>query len=231
MKIIMSKIISGLALILALNQAHAAPRLDHHALAEVIQHYLATQGKREGASAMSVSVAAPHAPIVTAFVQDKWLHQPAAQPLFQIGSITKSFIAAIILQLEADTHYHFNINEKLDRFFPQYPKWKNIKIKNLLDMTSGIPDIFSNDQLLQIYLQHPLQKQRIDVWLNILYARNLLFAPGTQYNYSNTNYFLLGRIIEHVTGHDLIRKRQAKTLCQVFNSSKDLQIIFHVAKT
>lgn len=209
----MAKLIRAICLILILNKAYAAPTLNHHALVMAIQQYLSAEGKAEGVSAMSVSVASSNKPIVSAFVEgQRGPYSSVHHPLFQIGSITKSFIAAIILQLEADPRYHFNINQRLGHFFPQYPDWQNIKIKNLLDMTSGIPDIFSNDQLLKIYLQHPLQQQNISEWLNLIYARHLLFTPGTQYSYSNTNYFLLGRIIEQVTGHSLNKEIQTRLI-------------------
>ena len=75
--------------------------------------------------------------------------------LFQIGSITKSFVTAIILQLEADPAYQFSIEDRLGKFFPKYPRWKEITIKQLMNMTSGIPSFSSTQLFLDTYQQDP----------------------------------------------------------------------------
>src|SRR3989338_5699934 len=74
----------------------------------------------------------------------KWSDLPITENnLWQIGSITKSYFSAILLQLEAESEsgklpIKFNIGQKLKQWLPQYPDWAEVSIQQLLNMTGGI---------------------------------------------------------------------------------------------
>lgn len=127
----------------------------------------------------------------------------SANNLFQIGSITKSFISVLILQLESDPSLHFNINDRLDKFLPQYKHWQSITIKQLLNMTSGITDYIESQEFITDLIANPYRERTANELIQYSYQLKTLFAPGTHYNYSNANYILLGMIIEKITGHSL----------------------------
>ena len=59
--------------------------------------------------------------------------------LFQIGSVTKSFIAVVMLQLAQERHFSLDDPHLIQQWFPEYPKWGGITLRQLLNMTSGIP--------------------------------------------------------------------------------------------
>ncbi|MBA3660790.1 MAG: beta-lactamase family protein [Gammaproteobacteria bacterium] len=120
--------------------------------------------------------------------------------LFQIGSITKSFIAAILLKLESDPRYHFSINDPVTTYFPEYPAWKDITILQLLNMTSGIPDYLQRQVFFTELIADPYRNHSLPAWISQMHRMALLFPPGTQFNYSNTNYYILGLLIERLTG-------------------------------
>ncbi|HEX3459155.1 MAG TPA: serine hydrolase domain-containing protein [Candidatus Baltobacteraceae bacterium] len=124
---------------------------------------------------------------------------PAApQQLWQIGSNTKAFTAAIILQLEAEGK--LNINQTIGQFLPQYPAWKNITIHRLLDMTSGVPGYDLVDQMLADYAAHPKRNITAAQLIAYVYPGNPHApAPTKGYAYSNTGYILAELIIEKVT--------------------------------
>lgn len=121
--------------------------------------------------------------------------------LFHIGSITKSFTSAIILQLEAQPNLHFSINDRIDKFFPQYKKWHGITVKQLMNMTSGIPEYMESQDFINDLIANPYRHRHPYELVNYAYSLN----PHVQYtfNYSNTNYILLGMIIEKLTGNSL----------------------------
>lgn len=116
--------------------------------------------------------------------------------LFRIGSITKQYTAIAILQLMEQGRIF--LQDSLQKFIKSFPgKGHTITIENLLTHTSGIVDY----QVLDFHIPNAIRidfppKQIIDS----LAVLPLGFIPGTQYSYSNSNYFILGYILEKVTG-------------------------------
>jgi D-alanyl-D-alanine carboxypeptidase len=115
--------------------------------------------------------------------------------LFQIGSNTKSFTAVAILQLEA--RGKLSIDQTLGVWLPQYPAWKNITIRQLLDMTSGLKDYLGTNAWQKAYTANPYgylsPKQLI-----ALVDPNVPLTRG--WHYTNTDYLLLELIIEKASG-------------------------------
>ena len=115
--------------------------------------------------------------------------------LWQIGSNTKAFTAVMLLQLEAEGR--LSINDTVGKWLPQYPAWRTITIKRLLDMTSGIPDFADQYAFLSAVAAAP----GTDLSAARLVAYVAGAVTGDVWNYSNTNYILAQMIIEKVT-HD-----------------------------
>jgi D-alanyl-D-alanine carboxypeptidase len=123
--------------------------------------------------------------------------------LFPIASITKSFISVVVLQLLREQK--ISLEQPIGSFFPEYTKWSKVTIRQLLNMTSGIPgngtsshkDILSGFSKKQLH-GYILPRRLVD----LAYQRAMLFKPGQQYNYSNTNYVLLGMLIGKLTDQD-----------------------------
>lgn len=177
-------------------------------LKDVLQTYLKDRGKAEHISAASLSISfAPNSPEVTVAAGTTTIGGNAPvtpSTLFQIGSNTKAFTSAIILQLESEGK--LRITDPLGRFLPQYPLWKNIEIRRLMDMTSGIPT-YDNDPAFQRYWgTHPNHQFSKPELVAAVYHSKMLKG----YNYSNTGYILLEMIAEKVTGQsypDLLQAR------------------------
>ncbi|MGB6976890.1 MAG: serine hydrolase domain-containing protein, partial [Gammaproteobacteria bacterium] len=117
--------------------------------------------------------------------------------LFQIGSITKTFIAAIVLQL-AETN-KLNLDDKLGKWLPEYPRWKKITIRNLISHTSGVYNYTHGKSFDNSLRNNPGKYWSLSELVNIAYQHADLFKPGYRYQYTNTDYVLLGLIIEKVT--------------------------------
>ena len=115
--------------------------------------------------------------------------------VFRIASITKQFTAIAILQLMEQGK--LDLKDEITRFLPDYPtQGAKITIEHLLTHTSGIRDYTSIKDTVQRGKMDFTPAEMISYFQN----QPMRFAPGTRYEYSNSNYFLLGYIIEKITG-------------------------------
>ena len=123
--------------------------------------------------------------------------------LFQIGSITKTFTATIIYQLIQERK--FQLADPLSHWLPQYPRWKEITIKDLLWHTSGIADYTHGKDFDELLKKETSKVWTLDELANIAYHHPDLSKPGKKYHYTNTDYILLGMLIEKMTRKTLIQ--------------------------
>ncbi len=117
-----------------------------------------------------------------------------ASALWQIGSNTKAFTAVIILQLEAE--HKLSISDPLGKWLPQYPAWRHITIRQLLDMTSRIPDYLFQPAFDTTFAANPAT--RFTAARLVSYVAGLPLGPAG-WHYTNTDYILAQMIIEKVT--------------------------------
>ena len=130
---------------------------------------------------------------------------------FRIGSITKMFTAAVIIQLAEDNV--LTLDDPLALWLPevadQLPYGDQITLRHLLTHTSGLfnvveheayyADIFTEmvvDEEAGIVTLDCVQRDPHDTLARYVYGKDAQFEPGTQWRYSNTNYTLLGMVIE-----------------------------------
>ena len=114
---------------------------------------------------------------------------------FEIGSITKQFTAACIMQLvEAGK---LSLDDHLGTFVSDYFVGRGVTVRELLAQQSGVPEYLEGPDAVAAAGTQPATYATL---LARVSAMPLEFAPGTRYKYSNTNYILLGRIVEVVSG-------------------------------
>ena len=113
---------------------------------------------------------------------------------YRLGSVTKSFTAAAILQQVE--RGKLSLDDTLGKFFPEYAEWKAIRVRQLLNHTSGIPDYTSVGDAFSGTAAEDIP---IDSIVGFVRGRPPQFDPGTKWSYSNTNYVLLGMILERVS--------------------------------
>ena len=116
------------------------------------------------------------------------------QTIFQLGSITKQFTAAVILKLQEEKK--LSVWDKLSKYFPGYPKGDSITIEQLLTHTSGIYNYTNDGNFMTNEVTKPANREKI---MALFRDKPLDFSPGTSWSYSNSGYSLLGYIIEDVT--------------------------------
>lgn len=118
--------------------------------------------------------------------------------LFEIGSITKSFTAVAILHLEAAGK--LNIDDTIGKWLPQYPAWKDVTIRRLLDMTSPIPGYDNQASIGKIMGNDPGHVFTPEELVASAYPHDGEPKPVSGWTYSNTNYILAQMIIEKASG-------------------------------
>ena len=113
---------------------------------------------------------------------------------FRIGSVTKMFTSVMILQLQEEGK--LSISDKLSKYYPEFPSADKISIKNMLYHESGIHN-FTDEEEYFNYMESPQTREEM---LSRMLSYPLDFNPGEKHSYSNSNYVLLGYIIEQATG-------------------------------
>ena len=139
-----------------------------------------------------------------------WEIPNAPEARYRIGSVTKQFTAALILQLaEAG---EIRLDAPISRYLPGYPAAQSVvTVHHLLSHTSGVPEHTIRPEFQDI-MRDPIAPED---FLEVFSGRPLDFEPGTAYNYSNSGYILLGVVIERVTGQpyaEALRQRVLEPL-------------------
>ena len=120
----------------------------------------------------------------------------------KIGSITKTIIGTVMLQVIGEPEFDVSLDDTLDRWYPEFPEASKITVRMLLNHSSGIGE--SGQPQVDRICSDPYAIPTPDELIaNGAATPRADFAPGGGFEYANTNYFLLGGILEQVTGADL----------------------------
>ncbi len=142
-------------------------------------------------------------PAIEAFA-GKVGRDPDARPvdqdtLYQMGSTSKSFTAAVVLKLEATGK--LSIDDTLEKWLPEYPAWKDVTIRRLLNMTSGIPNYSETEWMSRVWAQEPMRAFSLKELVDAAYPSATNQLPTNKgYHYTNTNYVLAAMIAEKASG-------------------------------
>ena len=119
--------------------------------------------------------------------------------LFQMGSTSKSFTAAVTLKLEAAGT--LSLDDTVGQWLSEYPAWQDVNIRRLLNMTSGIPNYSETEAMSRIWVEEPQRDLSAEELVRMAYTISSNKLPlTTGYHYSNTNYILASMIAEKASG-------------------------------
>ncbi len=197
--------------------AHAAPKpadmqqaaqklLDEHA-----HHYQ----DLEYFSGAALSIAIPGETIRNFYTgkisHDSNSENVSASTLFQIGSITKSFTAVIMLQLEKEKV--LKLEDTLGMHLPRYDKWAKVPLHQLLNMTSGLPNYSDTPLLNTVEAKNPAAVWSNESLIEFVYPKDSFSPPlKSGYFYSNTGYVLMDMMISTLTKHSYKDELLARTV-------------------
>ncbi len=123
---------------------------------------------------------------------------------FRIGSVTKQFTAAAILKLREDDK--LDTSDRLSKFFPVFPRGDEVTLHHLLSHTSGIHSYTSDPGFLK-GVTKPVKAAEL---VEQISKAPFDFEPGERFKYSNSDYFLLGLIVEKVSGRSYVEYLEDK---------------------
>lgn len=119
----------------------------------------------------------------------------------RVGSITKTFTGTLILQLaEAGK---LSLDDPIEKYVPGVPNGSRISLRQLANMTSGVASYTRSTKFNDVYFAKPETIFDPATLLAVGISESPLFEPGARFDYSNTNFILLGMVIEKVSGETI----------------------------
>ncbi|MGK5544067.1 serine hydrolase domain-containing protein [Streptomyces sp. URMC 127] len=144
------------------------------------------------------------------------------QDRLRAGSLTKPFVATVLLQLTAEPQYGLSIDDTVDTWLPGMVRGngndgRRITLRQLLQHTSGLYDYIKDDAFRAKFTGKAFFAHRYDgatprELLRTGLAHPPLFTPGADWSYSNTNYILAGMVIEKATGNSYAAEAQRRII-------------------
>lgn len=208
-------------------RSQVAPTVQRSApLAERVEEYMQA-AVRSAHFSGSVLIARDGVPLVSrsyGMANYELLTPNTAATRYNLGSVAKQFTATLIMQLQEAGK--LRVTDSVCRYVANCPEaWKLVTLRQLLSHTSGIPN----------YSQLPNWDEELagrtytrSALVALFRALPLEFAPGTKYRYSNSGYFLLGMVIERVTGrsyHEVLRSNITEKLGMLQTSYCDSRLL------
>jgi D-alanyl-D-alanine carboxypeptidase len=197
-------VLAGAGMAVFATTAFAAEPSEVGKVQAALDAWLAAQGPIEKVTGIAAYISfGATGPAIEAFA-GKMGRDPDSGPvdqdtLYQMGSTSKSFTVAVILQLEAAGK--LSIDDPLGKWLPEYPAWKDVTIRHLLNMTSGIPNYSETEWMSKAWAKEPMRDFTFKELVDAAYPSATNQLPVSKgYFYSNTNYVLAGMIAEKATG-------------------------------
>ncbi|WP_077796195.1 serine hydrolase [Streptomyces sp. JHA26] len=145
---------------------------------------------------------------------------PRADDRFRVGSITKTFVATVMLQLEAEGK--LSLDDTVDHWLPGLVTGNGndgsgIRLRQLLNHTSGIYSYTDDEDFKRREFGTDFLRHRYDTWtprriVRLAMTHRPVFAPGDDWSYSDTNYVIASMVIQRATGHSYAHEIEQRIL-------------------
>ena len=147
---------------------------------------------------------------------------------YRIASVTKAFVSALILQLEAEGK--LDIDDPVEKYLPHVvPNGSVITLRELMNHTSGLFNYTDDSAFVDDPITNFSRAWTPPELLALAFAHPPNFAPGTNWSYSNTNYIVLGLVVEALTGEPLGQALQERIFTPLSLTSTSFPLTIQLA--
>ena len=163
--------------------------------------------KRYDLKSIIVQVTSDGKDVFTGALGESMTGVPATPDMhFRAGAMAFTFMSTMLMELVDQNKV--GLDDKLSKFLPNLPAADRITLKNLANMTSGYADYVYQPEVLHAVVFEPFRQWSPEELIQIGTSKPMMFEPGTNWGYSHTNYVILGRVLEKITGMPLAEAMQ-----------------------
>jgi CubicO group peptidase (beta-lactamase class C family) len=158
--------------------------------------------EKQDVKAVIVRVLIDGQEIVTEALGESMTGVPATTDMhFRNGAVAISYMSTLLLRL-VDQQV-VTLDDTIDAWLPDLPDADQVTLRMLTNMTAGYPDFVQNAGFIQSLYEDPFRQWTPEEQIAIGLSTPRVFAPGTNWDYSHTNYVILGQALEKITGQPL----------------------------
>jgi CubicO group peptidase (beta-lactamase class C family) len=157
---------------------------------------------KQDVKAVIVRVTIDGQEVVTEALGESMTGVPATTEMhFRNGAVAISYMSTLLLRL-VDQQV-VTLDDTIDAWLPDLPDADQVTLRMLANMTAGYPDFEKNAGFQEAYYADPFREWTAEERIEISLSVPRVFAPGTNWDYSHSNYVILGRALEKITGQPL----------------------------
>jgi CubicO group peptidase (beta-lactamase class C family) len=158
--------------------------------------------ERQDLNAVIVRVTIDGIELVTEALGESMTGVPATTDMhFRNGAVAISYISTLLLRL-VDQQV-VTLDDTIEAWLPDLPDANKVTLRMLTNMTAGYPDFVQNADFIQAFYTDPFRQWTPEEQIAVGLSTPRVFAPGTNWDYSHTNYVILGQALERITGQPL----------------------------
>lgn len=193
--------VTGCAPAAVTQESPAQPAPDPRA--EAVMTIVRDAMNRDHLRSVIVRVTEDGTEIVTQAMGESMTGVPATTGMhFRNGAVAISYVSTLLLILAQENK--LSLDDKLSKWLPDFPNADRVTLGQLAQMTAGYRDyVIGNDAFADAVNANPFRAWTTDDLLRYATPEQLLYEPGTNWNYAHTDYVLLGLAIEKATGEDM----------------------------
>jgi CubicO group peptidase (beta-lactamase class C family) len=201
---ILRRLVRGIAALsaFAFSSSFVLSRAADNSSVSTIQRTLRASMAENHLKAVIVQVRTNGTDVYTGALGESMTGVPATPDMhFRNGAVAFTYMATLLLEFVDQKKV--TLDTKLSAYFPDLPNADRITLRNLAQMTSGYADYVYQPELLEGIYGDPFRQWTPEELTQIGVSKPMLFAPGTNWSYSHTNYVILGRVLEKIAGMPL----------------------------